>query len=255
MPIDPRDEPFTAPATPQSDGQRVGVLLSQGFTGTPASMRPWAEFLAQHGYAVSVPLLPGHATRWQDLNTKRWADWSAEIALAFDKLNADCDQVVVAGLSMGGGLVLQLAAERGREVAGVMLVNPAVNIARLDVRLVPALKYVVPAMPGIASDIKRQGVEERGYTRTPLKALHSMLQGFAAVRSELPRVTQPVLMMTSTVDHVVDPSSAEIIRTTVSSRDLAEVRLEDSYHVATLDNDQQRIFDESLAFVRRVTGP
>jgi carboxylesterase len=205
-------------------------------------MRPWGEFLAGHGYAVSVPLLPGHATRWQDLNGKRWQDWYSEIALAFDKLKADCDQVVVAGLSMGGGLVLQLAADRGRDVAGVMVVNPAVNIARLDMRLVPVLKHVIPAMPGITSDIKKEGVEERGYTRTPLKALHSMLQGYQGVRADLPNVTQPLLLMTSTVDHVVDPSSAQIIRSTVSSRDVTDVRLEDSYHVATLDNDQQRIF-------------
>ena len=255
MQIDPRDEAFTAPARPQSDGQRVGILLSQGFTGTPASVRPWAEFLAGQGYAVAAPLLPGHATRWQDLNAKRWDDWYAEVRLAFDKLTADCDQVVVGGLSMGGGLVLKLAAERGRDIAGVMVVNPAVNIARFDVKLVPVLKYLVPAMPGITSDIKKTGVEERGYQRTPLRALHSMLQGYAGVRADLPNVTQPLLMMTSTVDHVVDPSSAKIIRSTVSSRDVTEVRLENSYHVATLDNDQQQIHDASLQFVRRVTGP
>ncbi len=254
MQIDQHDEPFHAPAEPLADGQRVGVLLSHGFTGSTASMRPWGEFLAGHGYGVSVPLLPGHGTRWQDLNTRRWQDWCAEIGLAFDKLRAECDQVVVAGLSMGGGLVLKLAAERGREIAGVMVVNPAVTIARLDVKLVPVLKYVIPAMPGIASDIKKPGVDEHGYSRTPLKALHSMLQGYKSLRTDLPDVTQPLLMMTSTVDHVVDPSSAQVIRSTVSSRDLTEVRLENSYHVATLDNDQQRIFDESLAFLARVTA-
>ncbi|HSV38423.1 MAG TPA: alpha/beta fold hydrolase [Nocardioidaceae bacterium] len=255
MQIDPRDEPFLSPATPQADGQRVGVLLSQGFTGTPSSVRPWGEFLASHGYAVSAPRLPGHGTKWQDLNTKRWPDWYDEIQMAFDKLRADCDQVVVGGLSMGGSLVLKLAAERGREVAGVMLVNPAVNIARFDVKLVPVLKHIVPFMPGIASDIKKPGVEERGYRQTPLKAAHSMLQGYKGVRADLPSVTQPMLMMTSTVDHVVDPSSARIIRTTVSSRDLNELRLENSYHVATLDNDAPAIHDAALAFVKRVTGP
>jgi len=252
--IDPRDEPFLSPASPQADGQRIGVLLSQGFTGTPASMRPWGEFLASHGYAVSAPRLPGHGTRWQDLNTKRWADWYGEVQLAFDKLHAECDQVVVGGLSMGGGLVLQLAADRGRDIAGVMVVNPAVNIARFDVKLVPVLKYVIPAMPGIGSDIKKEGVEERAYRHTPLKALHSMLQGYVGVRAALPNVTQPLLLMTSTTDHVVDPSSAEIIRTTTSSRDVTELRLENSYHVATVDNDAPAIFDASLAFVRRVTG-
>ena len=86
-------------------------------------------------------------------------------------------------------------------------------------------------------------------------ALHSMLLGYAGVRASLPDVTQPLLLMTSTVDHVVDPSSAEIIRTTVSSRDVTELRLENSYHVATVDNDAQTIFDASLDFVRRVTEP
>jgi len=253
--IDSHDEPFHASATPRPDGQRVGVLLSHGLTGTPASMRPWAEYLAGHGYAVSVPLLPGHATRWQDLNTRRWSDWYGEIQLAFDKLRVDCDRVVVGGLSMGGGLALQLAADRGRDIAGVMVVNPAVNIDRLDVKLLPVLKHLVPAMPGIASDIQKPGVTERGYPRTPLKAVHSMLQGYQGVRAALPNVTQPLLLITSMVDHVVDPSSARIIRSTVSSRDLTELQLANSYHVATLDNDAPAIFDASLEFVRRVTGP
>ena len=44
-------------------------------------------------------------------------------------------------------------------------------------------------------------------------------------------------MFRSAEDHVVDPSSARIIRAAVSSRDVTERMLENSYHVATLDND------------------
>ena len=133
MSIAPEAEPFYADATLNPDGQRVGVLLSQGFTGSPASMVPWGRHLAAEGFGVAVPRLPGHGTTWQDLNRTGWADWYAEIERAFEKLRANCDQVVVGGLSMGGSLVLQLAADRGREVAGVMLVNAAVNIERTDV--------------------------------------------------------------------------------------------------------------------------
>jgi carboxylesterase len=42
--------------------------------------------------------------------------------------------------------------------------------------------------------------------------------------------------------------------TTVSSRDLTEQILEDSYHVATLDNDAPTIFAGSAEFIRRVSG-
>jgi carboxylesterase len=59
----------------------------------------------------------------------------------------------------------------------------------------------------------------------------------------------------SSEDHVVDPSSARIISATVSSRDVTERVLENSYHVATLDNDAPTIFEESVHFIRRVTGP
>ena len=125
MSISPHAEPFYADATPTGpDGQRVGVLLSHGFTGSPASMVPWGRHLAGHGYGVAVPRLPGHGTSWQELNKCRWADWYGEVQRAFDKLAANCDQVVVGGLSMGGGLVLQLAAERGRDVAGIVLNSP-----------------------------------------------------------------------------------------------------------------------------------
>jgi carboxylesterase len=254
--IAPSAEPFHADATPNpADGQRVGVLLSQGFTGSPASMVPWGRYLAEQGFGVAVPRLPGHGTTWQELNRTRWADWYGEIERAFEKLRANCDQVVVGGLSMGGSLVLRLAADRGRDVAGIVLVNPAVNIDRKDVLALPVLKHVVPAFPGIANDIKKPGVEEHGYTKTPLKATHSMLTAWKRLREDLPKVTQPVLMFRSTEDHVVDPSSARIITSTISSRDLTERMLENSYHVATLDNDAPAIFEESAQFVRRVTGP
>jgi carboxylesterase len=176
VPIAPSAEPFYADATPNAgDGQRVGVLLSQGFTGSPASMVPWGMHLAEQGFGVAVPRLPGHGTTWQELNRTRWADWYGEVERAFEKLRANCDQVVVGGLSMGGGLVLQLAADRGREVAGVMLVNAAVNTERKDVRALPVLKWLIPSFPGITNDIKKPGVEEHGYSRTPLKAAASMM--------------------------------------------------------------------------------
>ena len=256
MSLDPAAEPFYADAAPAAeDGQRVGVLLIHGFTGSPASIVPWGRHLAAQGLGVAVPRLPGHGTTWQELNRTRWTDWYGEVDRTFDKLRANCDQVVVGGLSMGGGLALQLAADRGREVAGVAVVNAAVHTDRKDVLALPVLKFMVSSFPGIANDIKKPGVEEHGYTRTPLKAAHSMMSAWRTLLEDLPKVTQPLLVFRSVEDHVVDPSSAALIRGRVSSRDLTERLLENSYHVATLDNDAAEIFEESTRFIRRVTGP
>lgn len=246
-------DPFHAEGTPGPDGRRVGVLLSHGFTGSPASIRPWAQALADEGYAVTVPLLPGHGTTWQQMNTTSWSDWSAAVEQAYVDLAARCDAVVVGGLSMGGALALWLAS-RHPEVAGVLLVNPAVASTNKQLLAVPLLKRVLPSMPGLANDIKKPGVDEHGYDRTPLRALASFVGCWKDLRAALPQVTAPLLLMRSAEDHVVDPSSSRIILRTVSSRDAREIVLEDSYHVATLDHDAPLIERESVAFVARVTG-
>ena len=247
--------PLTVAARPElTGGRRVGVLLSHGFTGSPAAMRPWGEHLAELGYGVTVPLLPGHGTRWQDLNARTWADWYGEIVRAFDALRAEHDAVVVGGLSMGGALALRLAADRDADIAGVMVVNPAVATQRLDVKLLPVLKHLVGSFPAITGDIKKPGVDESGYDRTPLKAAHSMMRAWPGLVADLPRITKPLLYLRSDVAPVVDAPSAPIILEGVSSTDVTRVALPESYHVATIDNDAPLIFAESAAFVARVTA-
>ncbi|WP_395659716.1 alpha/beta hydrolase [Nocardioides sp.] len=255
MTVHPLATPFSAPAQPElTGGRKVGVLLSHGFTGQPASITPWGQSLAAKGYAVEVPRLPGHGTTWEELNTLTWADWYGELTRLFDKLVAENDAVVVCGLSMGGALVLRLAADRPGDVAGVVVVNPAVATKRLDVKLLPVLKHLVKSFPGIANDIKKPGVEEHGYTRTPLKAVHSMMQAWPGIVADLPKITAPLLYFRSTEDHVVDEKSEPLIIGGISSTDVTMVRLENSYHVATIDNDAETIYADTAAFVARVTA-
>ena len=224
------------------------------FTGTPSSMRPWGEHLAAEGFAVHCPLLPGHGTRWQDCNLTTEHDWTEAVSAAFDDLAKDVDRVVVAGLSMGGTLSIRLAEVRPDDVAALILVNPSLLTLRLDAKLLPLLAKVFPGWSPIGNDIKKPGVEEHGYDKTPLKPLHSMMRGWKAVRQDLHKVTCPLLVFRSAEDHVVDPSSARIILSQTSSSDARERVLENSYHVATLDNDAETVFAESAEFIERVVA-
>jgi carboxylesterase len=245
--------PLSVTAQPDlTGGRRVAVLLSHGFTGSPASIRPWGEYLGERGYGVQVPRLPGHATTWKELNTLTWDDWYGEIARVFDLLCLDHDAVVVGGLSMGGALALRVAADHPERVAGVIVVNAAVATKRLDVKLLPVLKHVVPSFPGIGNDIRKPGGDEHCYDRTPLKAIHSMMRAWKPLIEDLPKVTAPLLYFRSAADHVVDDASQPIITSRVSSREIVERRLPESFHVATLDNDAEQIFEESAEFVSRV---
>lgn len=242
-------------ARPMSvDRGDVGVVLSHGFTGSPASMLPWADYLVERGYSVRVPRLPGHGTTWRELNRTRWPDWYAEAERAFLDLRERCRQVVVAGLSMGGCLALRLAEQYPADVAAIVLVNPAVNLERRDLLAVPLLRHLVPSVAGIGNDVRKAGVEESGYDRTPLHALHSQLQMWKQVRADLATVTQPLLLLRSVVDHVVDASGAPLILGGVSSTTKREVLLHNSYHVATLDHDMDLIFAESADFIAEHTG-
>lgn len=247
--------PLSSPARPElTDGKKVGVLVCHGFTGNPASMRPWAEDLASRGYAVEMPLLPGHGTRWQDLNGTTWEDWYGEVVRVFDKLRVENDVVAAVGLSMGGALTLRLAADRGDQLAGIVVVNPMVTTLRKDVHLLPVLKHVVKAFPGIADDIKKEGVTEHGYPMTPLRAAASMFGAYRKLHADLNKVTVPVLFFRSAEDHVVDASTSRALHASLGSRDFTERVLHDSYHVATLDNDAETIFAESADFIVRVTA-
>lgn len=241
--VRPGAEPFSA------DGGTTGVLLSHGFTGSPASMTPWGRDLAERGHTVRVPRLPGHGTTWQEMNTTRWSDWYGELDAALTELRSRCETVAVGGLSMGGCLALKLAEDRPDDVDSLVLVNPAVSVRRFDVKLVPVLQHVLASMPGIGNDIKKPGGDEIGYDRTPLKALASQLHMWKDVRADLGKITAPLLMFRSEDDHVVDDSSKQLILDGVSSEITEFVSLADSYHVATLDNDAPTIFEQSASFI------
>jgi carboxylesterase len=188
------------------------------------------------------------------MNTTTWADWYAEVCRAFEKLADENDAVVVCGLSMGGALVLRLAADNPDRVAGVVVVNPAVATKRWDVKLLPVLKHILGAMPGIGSDIKKEGVIEDAYRHTPLKAAHSMMSAWPVLVADLGAIKAPLLYFRSTVDHVVDERSEPLILERIGSTDVTVTRLENSFHVATVDNDAERIFEDSAAFIARVTS-
>ena len=233
---------------------RTGVLLIHGFTGNPMSMRPWGEHLAAEGFTVRGPLLPGHGTSWQDANLSRHDQWTAAVDEAFDALAAECDQVFVAGLSMGGTLAIRFAETRPADLAGLILVNPALLTQRLDAKLLPLLARLTPSWAPIASDIKKPGVAELAYPKLPTRAMMQLRQLWAVTRADLPKVSTPVIVFHSAEDHVVEPVNTQVFLDGISSTDTTEVVLRDSYHVATLDNDAPQIFHGSSDWIRERTA-
>ncbi|MEV0584693.1 alpha/beta fold hydrolase [Nonomuraea sp. NPDC050310] len=241
--------PLMAGAEPYGhEGGPVGVLLCHGFTGTPQSLRPWGEYLAAQGLTVSLPRQPGHGTTWQEMSRTRWEDWYAELEKAFEVLRGRCAEVFVAGLSLGGCMALRLAEVHGEAVRGLVVVNPSIANDVPLLKLAPVLRLFVRSVPGVANDIKKEGVTELAYTRTPVSAAASLPRLWSLVQADLHKVTQPLLVYHSTDDHVVKPTSVAVIKKALPTATVEE--LSDSYHVATLDHDADKIFAGSLDFIR-----
>ena len=227
----------------------IGVVLVHGFTGSPAAMRPWAEFLNARGYSVRVPLLPGHGTKPSDLNEVQWPEWPAKVKAEIAELQKQCSQVFVAGLSMGGGTTLHVAAELGDELSGIILVNPMIHVRGISPTLAFAISRVVKFGKSVGNDIKRKGVTEYSYDKMPYRGIHQLLTMLQLTRAALPSVKVPMQLFHSVDDHTLPVSNTEIIMREVGSTNKSRIELLNSFHVATLDHDSELIFANSLTFI------
>ncbi|MEI7859855.1 MAG: alpha/beta fold hydrolase [Acidimicrobiales bacterium] len=247
--------PIMSGAEPWSAvGSANGVLVLHGFTGNPQSMRPLAVALADAGFTVELPLLPGHGTSLEDMVPTRWDDWSGAAEAHFQALAARCDQVAVVGLSMGGALTCWLA-ERHPHLAGIAVVNPLVKAPDGEFRagIQGLLDIGTETFDGIGSDIKKAGPVEAAYSGTPLAAVLSLFEGVDEVEAGLDGIHCPVLVLSSRDDHVVEPVSGDVLVARVAGP-VERIWLEDSYHVATLDNDAPLIEAKVVEFMLEVLG-
>jgi carboxylesterase len=235
------------------EGGPYGALVLHGFTGCPQSVRPLALAFADAGFAVQLPLLPGHGTTVDDMMTTTWADWTAATEEAYDKLAARCHRIVVAGLSMGAALALWLSS-RQPEIAGLICINPLVRMPQEVIDLAgQLLETGEDRIPAIGGDIADPDGHEVAYRETPLEALLSLGAGIDELRPELGKISCPVLLMTSPQDHVVRPVNSDELATSVGGP-LERVSLDRSYHVATLDYDRELIRAQAVTFAQRVTA-
>ena len=242
----PGSEPFTL------ESGSIAILMIHGFTGSPLSVKPWAQALHKKGFTVHVPRLPGHGTHWEELNQTTWRDWFGVVESDFQSLRKKYERVFVAGFSMGGSLAIHLAAQHGRLIEGLILVNPSVHDKRPILKLVPLLKHFVPSIQGRGTDVAAPNPPKHSYGRTPLKALASLQDLWRRVQSELHTIDVPLMIGYSINDHVVDPANSETVIDNISSVDIREVVFERSFHNVALDHDLDLLVESSLAFITDV---
>ncbi len=252
----PEAEAWSSPG--EGARARIGIVLVHGFTGSPTSLRPLGELLARRGFAVELPLLPGHGTTWREMLPTRYDDWRAEVVQASKRIASSTDKVVLCGLSMGGTLALDVVSSGDVTPAGIVAINAQIlDRTGIVVKLGPYLEKIFPIVPASAAglksnDIAKPGVAEAAYGWVPSAAGNSLLRALPRVRSQIERLTCPVLIAYSRQDHSVSPENSKHLLGLIRSPDLTELVLERSYHVATLDYDLELIEERVTGFADRV---
>ncbi len=239
----PDAEPF------HFEGGKTGVLVVHGFTGCTQSMLPLGKGLAEAGFTVLGPRLPGHGTSVKDMASRKWQEWTGEAERGLKELLERCDKVFVTGLSMGGTITCFLGERYPEGIAGLMPINAAVAKLNPLMPLTPYAKYVLKTIPGVGSDIKDPDAKESCYDKVPVAAaaeLHALMK---VTRRDLAKITAPILIFASREDHVVPTTNGPYILERVSSSDKELVWLENSYHVATLDYDKDLIIRRCVEFI------
>ncbi len=199
------------------DAGPIGALLQHGFSGCPASMRPFGQWLAEHGVSSIGPRLPGHGTTWQDLETTAWQDWERESEAALVDLASRCTTVIAVGL--------------------------------------PVVRLFTRTAKGVGNDIKKPGQDEIVYDRVPLKAANQLGKLYRTAQKDLPSMSLPLLVFSSREDHLVKPRNSKYVYEHAPSSQKQFVPLTNSYHVATLDYDAEVIFERTLAFAQALASP
>jgi carboxylesterase len=232
------------------------VLLVHGGGDTPQTLRYLAEVLHSRGYAVRAPLLPGHGRAVREFTSVSADAWLEAVRTEYRALRARHGWVGVIGLSMGGALAVQLAAELGDDLPALGLVAPYLSIprhVRRAARLAPVwglmLPYVRSAESGRSIQDPVEEQKSRAYGVFTPAALRALIVTADRASALLSRVTAPTLVIQSREDNRITPDACERCYNALGSRDKRLVWVEGAGHIITVDRGREKVFAEIVQWL------
>jgi len=252
--IIPTAEPFLFLGEPS----KPACLLIHGFTGAPKEMRWMGEFLNRQGYTCLGIRLAGHATDPEDMIRSNWTDWTASVEDGFHLLRGVTDSIFLVGLSMGG--ILSLLMSTRLNVRGVVAMSTPYKLPD-DPRLrhIDWIAKMIPYMPksneepGSSWFDKEAWKEHISYPQNPVRSIGQLNQLLGVMRSALPDVRVPVLLVHSKDDQYVLPENIEFIYADlVQAVDKTKLYVTGSGHVVPRDAARQQAFQYAVEFIERI---
>jgi carboxylesterase len=250
-------------------GGNHSVLLIHGLTGSPFEMKYLARKLNKAGFTVKGPCLEGHCTTLKNLSKTNWKDWYRSVRESFIEMKKSSDTVSVAGLCMGALLSLHLAYELGSEVAAVSLISTTLFYDGwslpwfkflLPIAYYTPLRFIYSYSETEPYGIKNKPLRERivnlmnndsiAYIKTPATSMHELFKLIREVKRELPTITTPALLLHSREDDLTSIKNPDYVEAKIGSKIVRKIILDDSYHMMTIDNQKDRVAEETIKFFR-----
>jgi carboxylesterase len=260
------------------EGDRRGVLLIHGLTGTPMEMRLLAKGLNNAGFTVYCMQLAGHCGDVEDLLATGWRDWYASVEQAADKLASRVDHLFVGGLSMGALLSLKLAAERPQQIAGVGVYGVTFRYDGWSIPWSARLSFLLPLLKKLGIGRDKAFLEQppyglrderlraqisaamqsgdstiAGLLGNPWHSLADLYQLSVQVRRQLPLVISPCLVAHASEDDIASVRNAEMVIRGVRAR-TELLLLDDSYHMITIDKQRRTLISHSARFFNAIVA-
>jgi carboxylesterase len=229
-------------------GRDTAVLLLHGLTGTPREMRVLGEELAQDGYTVHIPLLPGRGTCPDDMDGLCWEDWMEAALRAYDVLAREHRNVVVGGLSAGGTMALDVALRR--DPAALLLYATALRIAHRGAYLARYFWRLVPRWPSPPTDMVEPNAELVCYDPAPVRAVSELINGIDHVRPRLGKIRAPAFVAHSSLDKFVPLSCVNDLAAGLGGP-VHTLVIDGSGHAITADARRREVAEASRTFLRR----
>ncbi len=235
-------------------------ILVHGLSSSPSEMRPLGDYLAEKGYTVTAPLLPGHGTSHHNLADVNWQQWYDTLEETVEKTLKTHSEIYLIGLSMGACLSIYGAAV-GLPVKGVVSLAAPIYLRDRRSCFAPILKYFMPFISknGLFKK-KRRKVHEQtnikykrvAYEYQSLNGVNNLLKLIKNVKNELKNLKTPIMVVQSEDDSAVLSKSAEYIYDMAGSKKKHILYLKKSGHIVTMGEENALMFEEIYKFIRGI---
>ncbi len=160
-------------------------------------------------------------------------------------LNKVYDEIVVAGLSLGGDFALKLSLNR--DVKGIVTMCAPMGGKTEGTIYEGFLEYARNFKKYEGKD--QETIDNEMHHFKPTETLKELSEALDTIKDQVDEVFDPILVIQAENDNMIDPQSANYIYEHVDSDKKISNGIVSQEHVITIDKEKEQVFDDIYQFL------